>query len=105
MTDTRHPTAKKIDELLERMNRELREREAEILAHAKANPPPPEQDDCDHGVHFPPEGSDAERVILQHLSAAEVRECFPRLFGTCPLGCGYNGIYYTTFAHMIAGDW
>ena len=60
--------------------------------------------DCDHGVSFPTD-RDAERAALTHLSAEEVRACFPRLSGTCPKRCGYYGIAYASTAHYVAGDW
>lgn len=58
--------------------------------------PPP----CDHGVAF-----DYEAARKENVSAAETRRRWPRLFGECPKGCGYNGIAYASGAHMIWGDW
>jgi hypothetical protein len=53
---------------------------------------------CDHGIKFDPaEAAD--------LPADEVRKRFPRLDGPCPKGCGYVGIAYVSWLHMIAGDW
>lgn len=58
--------------------------------------PPP----CDHGVTF-----DFMAAQREKLGAAEVRKRWPRLFGACPKGCGYNGIGYASKAHMVWGDW
>lgn len=57
-----------------------------------------EEDKCDHGVVFDPEGA-------HDLSAHEVRERWPRLDGACPLGCGYFGTSYASLEHYVAGDW
>lgn len=54
--------------------------------------------ECDHGIVF-----DAERA--KGMTAAEVQRAFPRLWGPCPKGCGFDGIGYASFAHYIAGDW
>ncbi len=54
---------------------------------------------CDHGIVFDEE---AAKTIS---CANEVKRRFPRLFGLCPLGCGYDGIYYASYAHYILGDW
>lgn len=63
----------------------------------------PEVAACDHGVRFPttPEGRGA---VLRHMSVEEIRKCFPRHFGTCK-SCGFQGIYYASKAHYVAGDW
>lgn len=53
---------------------------------------------CDHGVTFDEEAA-------RGLSVSEIRKRWPRGFGECPKGCGWNGIYYVSFAHYIAGDW
>lgn len=53
---------------------------------------------CDHGVQF-----DAEAA--RGLDANEVRKRWPRGFGNCPKGCGFNGIAYASFEHYTAGDW
>lgn len=37
------------------------------------------------------------------LSVQEIRKRWPRWAGTCE--CGYNGIYYASWEHYIAGDW
>lgn len=55
---------------------------------------------CDHGVTFWHE--EAKRL---NLSARQVRERWPRLFGDCPKGCGFHGIAYASYAHFIYGDW
>lgn len=64
-----------------------------------------QQRECGHGVVFPADDSDAARAVFRHMRSSEVRECFPRLSGPCPLGCGYDGIAYASTAHYIAGDW
>ena len=53
---------------------------------------------CDHGVKFDPEEA-------KGLDAYEVRKKFPRMWGPCPKGCGFNGIAYASPEHYIAGDW
>jgi len=53
---------------------------------------------CDHGVKF-----DLEEA--KQISTLEVRKRFPRLYGPCPKGCGYNGIAYASTAHYVYGDW
>jgi hypothetical protein len=56
---------------------------------------------CDHGVVF----DEAEYKKHPNMSAAEVRKRWPRGWGPCPKGCGFNGIAYASFMHYIAGDW
>lgn len=53
---------------------------------------------CDHGIAF-------DSVAARGLSAHEVRKHWPRLFGPCPKGCGFDGIGYASFEHYVAGDW
>lgn len=53
---------------------------------------------CDHGVTFDAQAS-------RGLSAAEVRKRWPRGWGPCPKGCGWDGIAYASAEHYIAGDW
>jgi len=53
---------------------------------------------CDHGVSF-------DKAAAEGLQPAEVRVRWPRLFGRCPKGCGYNGLYYASLQHYVAGDW
>lgn len=53
---------------------------------------------CDHGVTF---NYDA----AAGLSSQEVRKRWPRLMGSCPKGCGYNGIAYASTMHYTSGDW
>ncbi len=53
---------------------------------------------CSHGVIF-------DEEVAQNLSSDQVRHRWPRLHGTCPLGCGYSGIYYASPSHYISGDW
>lgn len=60
----------------------------------------PEHKDCDHGVVF-----DEKDFKDNDLSASEVRKKYPRGWGPCPKGCGFNGIAYASFLHYIAGDW
>lgn len=54
--------------------------------------------DCDHGVTF-------DIVAARGLSALKVREKWPRGFGNCPKGCGFNGIAYASYEHYLYGDW
>lgn len=62
---------------------------------------PPE---CDHGISFDEE--EAKRLCSENSTGSwEVRKRWPRLSGECPLGCGYNGIYYVSMAHYVFGDW
>ncbi len=60
--------------------------------------PPPEGEVCDHGIKF-------DEVAAEHLSVAEIRKRWPRLWGNCPLGCGFNGTGYASWKHYIMGDW
>lgn len=55
-------------------------------------------DECDHGVSF-------DKEAAESLSTEEIRRRWPRLFGLCPKGCGYDGIYYASYAHYVYGDW
>lgn len=57
---------------------------------------PPEE--CNHGLIF-----DEERAM--NMSSMEIRKIFPRLFGKCPKGCGFEGIGYVSMAHYTYGDW
>lgn len=53
---------------------------------------------CSHDVTF-------DQKAAEGLSAHEVRKRWPRLYGECPKGCGYNGISYASKAHYVYGDW
>lgn len=53
---------------------------------------------CSHGLQFDLEAA-------KDLSVAEIRKRWPRLFGVCPLGCGFDGIGYVSSAHYVYGDW
>lgn len=53
---------------------------------------------CDHGITFDLKES-------RGLSTAEVRRRWPRLFGKCPKGCGFEGIAYASLEHYVIGDW
>jgi hypothetical protein len=53
---------------------------------------------CYHGVTF-----DVDEA--EGLSTQEIRKRWPRLYGPCPLGCGYEGIAYASTAHYVYGDW
>lgn len=55
-------------------------------------------ENCNHGVTFDGEAA-------RTLSVKEIRQRWPRLFGVCPLGCGFNGIAYASAEHFINGDW
>ena len=61
---------------------------------------PPTPEHCNHGITF-----DLEEATRLHLSESQVRKSWPRLFGRCPIGCGYNGIYYASTEHYVWGDW
>lgn len=73
------------------------------------------QTECDHGVVF--DKAEADRLlsnwkpanavesIVGNPARHEVRRRWPRLFGACPKGCGFNGIAYASREHLIAGDW
>ena len=54
---------------------------------------------CDHGVTF--DAADAKTLG----STAAVRKKYPRGWGPCPKGCGYDGIAYASWQHYYAGDW
>lgn len=56
---------------------------------------------CDHGVIFDEE----EYKKHPNMSSNEVQKRWPRGWGLCPKGCGFNGIAYASFLHYIAGDW
>lgn len=70
---------------------------------------------CDHGVTFDYDEAkkilagfvpkDAVEFIVGNPATAEVRKRWPRLFGVCPRGCGYNGIAYASYEHYLSGDW
>ena len=56
------------------------------------------QTKCSHGLTF-------DDVVARRLSGREIARRWPRLDGLCPLGCGYCGIAYASYAHYIAGGW
>lgn len=70
---------------------------------------------CDHGVTFDEEQArvlignwepaDALGFINGNPAAALIRRRWPRLHGSCPKGCGYNGIAYASAEHYAMGDW
>jgi len=53
---------------------------------------------CDHGVIF-----DSE--VAKGLPVAEIQKRWPRGWGLCPKGCGFNGIAYASYEHYIMGDY
>lgn len=53
---------------------------------------------CLHGLSF-------DHKEAKGLSVTEIRARWPRLYGPCPLGCGFDGIGYASSAHYILGDW
>ncbi len=59
---------------------------------------PPDFGGCDHGVAY---DEDAARGLDEY----DVRRRWPRLHGTCPMGCGFVGIAYASAMHYIMGDW
>lgn len=73
------------------------------------------EETCDHGVTFDAEAArkiladwrpkDDVDWIMGNPAHIEVRKRWPRLFGPCPRGCGFNGIAYASLEHMRAGDW
>ena len=70
---------------------------------------------CDHGIEF--DAAEARRIlgtwrpnspaesIAGNPGRVSVRKRFPRLFGQCPKGCGFDGIGYASYEHYILGDW
>lgn len=60
-----------------------------------------EHKDCDHGVVF----GEEEYKKHPNMTSAEVKKRWPRGWGLCPKGCGYEGIACASFLHYIAGDW
>jgi len=76
-----------------------------------------EKSECTHGVVFDEEAAkkliaeaawapiDDADWIMGDPTALAIRKRWPRLSGKCPLGCGYEGIYYASMAHYIMGDW
>ena len=71
--------------------------------------------DCDHGLTFDEaearkilggwEPKDEVEWIVGNPSCAEIRRRWPRLYGPCPKGCGYDGIAYVSAEHYAMGDW
>lgn len=55
---------------------------------------------CTHGVTF-----DAQAAEDRNIRPSAVRTLWPRLDGACPMGCGYEGIAYASFAHYLWGNW
>ena len=68
-------------------------------------PPHPYRDpaSCTHGVTFPSE--DEFEEATKGMTVPEIAARWPRLCGLCPLGCGYNGIFYASYLHYVMGDW
>ena len=74
-----------------------------------------EQNKCDHGLTFDEE--EASKIladwqpktpvefIMGNPSSAEIQKRWPRLFGPCPKGCGFDGIAYVSMNHYRMGDW
>src|SRR5262245_54170191 len=61
--------------------------------------------ECEHGVTY-----DHAQVLAQHatpkqMTGKEIRERWPRLDGKCPIGCGYDGVYYYSMNHYTWGEW
>lgn len=57
------------------------------------------QRNCKHGVEF-----NAEAWRAGNYTPAEVRDRWPRHYGTCKR-CGWEGIAYASREHYVAGDW
>lgn len=101
----------------DKRSEELAKRNEE--AHKKWAEEHPEQAACNHGITF--DKDEAERIlsntppdrsmdpelafIMGSPAVPEIRRRWPRLCGQCPLGCGYNGIYYASAEHYAYGDW
>jgi hypothetical protein len=102
---------------LDKHVKELEERQR--IEHEKFASEHPEQVKCNHGIVFDEEAAKelsknttvdttldpAVAFIMGPSSSTEIRKRWPRLCGLCPKGCGYNGIYYASFAHYLYGDW
>jgi hypothetical protein len=71
----------------------LRERVRQLKQSALAA-----EDACGHGLSF-------DANAARDLGTREVRSRWPRLFGLCPMGCGFDGIAYASGEHYVAGDW
>jgi hypothetical protein len=81
--------------------------------HGNAVVPP--EVPCAHGITFDSEEAkkvlgdwqpkDSVSYIVGNPASAEIRKRWPRLSGTCPKGCGYQGIWYASYEHYICGDW
>ena len=108
------PALKEIEERFQASDQRMED------SHKKWDEEHPEQANCDHGVVFDEEeanrlceqiqekGSDdpAVNFIMGAPNAsAAVRKRWPRLHGSCPKGCGFNGIAYASTAHYLYGDW
>jgi hypothetical protein len=59
---------------------------------------PCETAECNHGVVF-------DEAAYKANPRINVRQRWPRLYGPCPKGCGFNGIAYASFLHYLAGNW
>jgi hypothetical protein len=66
--------------------------------HEKWTQDNPVQAQCDHGITFDMEAA-------KGLTAAEVQARWPRGWGLCPKGCGFDGIAYASAEHFLYGDW
>jgi len=55
---------------------------------------------CDHQACWPP----FDEVKARMMTAAQVREVYPRFVGVCPT-CGENVIAYASMNHYHMGDW
>ncbi len=64
-----------------------------------------EKPKCDHGVHFDEEAWKTASEAEDGITTEEFRKRWPRGFGPCPKGCGFDGIAYASYMHYIAGDW
>jgi hypothetical protein len=66
---------------------------------------------CDHGVVFDVKACEALLTEFRvggrgpDVATFEIRKRWPRLFGACPKGCGFDGIAYASQAHYVYGDW
>jgi len=88
-------TGKPVDDVSDRLAKAAAEGKDDLLLKL------PEHEQCDHGVVFDEE----EYRKSPNIAPDEVRERWPRGWGPCPKGCGFNGIAYASYLHYIAGDW
>ncbi len=84
--------------------------------------PVPDPATCKHGLTFDPKEAEGVNNRMEKKAQADgeawrsgnfyfdiatriIRSRWPRLFGACPFGCGFEGIAYASRAHLEWGDW